>query len=45
MLGHQKKGLNFNAVFLWVFFAVTLTAVVGVVAGTGVLESPRRQFA
>ncbi len=37
-------GLNFNAVFLWVFFAVTLTAVVGVVAETGVLESPRRQF-
>lgn len=37
-------GLNFNAVFLWVFFAVTLSAVVGVVAETGVLESPRKVF-
>lgn len=37
-------GVNFNAVFLWVFFIVTLTAVMGVVAETGVLESPRRQF-
>lgn len=37
-------GINFNAVFLWVFFIVTLTAVMGVVAETGVLESPRRQF-
>lgn len=37
-------GLNFNAVFLWVFFAVTLTALMGVVAETGILESPRRYF-
>ena len=35
------NGLNFNAVFLWVFFAVTLTALVGVVAETGILESTR----
>jgi hypothetical protein len=37
-------GLNFNAIFLWVFFGVTLSALVGVVAETGVLESPRRYF-
>ena len=37
-------GLNFNAVFLWVFFAVTLSALVGVVAETGVLESSRKLF-
>lgn len=37
-------GLNFNALFLWVFFAVTLSALVGVVAETGVLESPRKLF-
>ncbi|MGB2926204.1 MAG: hypothetical protein WBB82_12965 [Limnothrix sp.] len=37
-------GINFNAVFLWVFFAVTLTALMGVVAETGILESPRRYF-
>ena len=37
-------GLNFNAIFLWVFFAVTLSALVGVVAETGVLESPRKIF-
>lgn len=37
-------GINFNAAFLWVFFFVTLTAMMGVVAETGVLESPRRQF-
>jgi hypothetical protein len=35
------NGVNFNAVFLWVFFAVTLTALVGVVAETGILESTR----
>lgn len=39
-----SNGLNFNAVFLWVFFAVTLSALVGVVAETGVLESPRKYF-
>lgn len=38
------NGLNFNAVFLWVFFGVTLSALVGVVAETGVLESSRRYF-
>ncbi len=37
-------GLNFNSLFLWVFFAVTLSALVGVVAETGVLESPRKIF-
>ncbi|MEL6382340.1 MAG: hypothetical protein AAFQ89_07690 [Cyanobacteria bacterium J06626_18] len=39
-----SNGLNFNAVFLWVFFATTLTALVGVVAETGVLESTRNYF-
>ena len=39
-----STGLNFNAVFLWVFFAVTLTALVGVVAETGILESARSYF-
>ena len=38
------NGLNFNAVLLWVFFGVTLTALVGVVAETGVLESSRKVF-
>lgn len=38
------NGLNFNAVFLWVFFATTLTALVGVVAETGILESTRTYF-
>lgn len=37
-------GVNFNAVFLWVFFGTTLSALVGVVAETGVLESPRKYF-
>lgn len=32
-------GLNFNAVFLWVFFAVSLSALIGVVAETGILET------
>lgn len=39
-----SSGLNFNAIFLWVFFAVTLSALVGVVAETGILESPQRYF-
>lgn len=39
-----STGLNFNAIFLWIFFAVTLSALVGVVAETGVLESPRKIF-
>lgn len=38
------NGLNFNAVFLWVFFATTLTALMGVVAETGILESTRSYF-
>ncbi len=38
------NGLNFNAVFLWVFFATSLTALVGVVAETGILESARNSF-
>lgn len=38
------NGLNFNAVFLWVFFATSLTALVGVVAETGILESARSYF-
>ncbi|NES80977.1 MAG: hypothetical protein F6K10_05980 [Moorea sp. SIO2B7] len=37
-------GLNFNAVFLWVFFAAILSALVGVVAEVGVLESPQKTF-
>ena len=39
-----SNGLNFNAIFLWVFFATTLTALVGVVAETGLLETPRTYF-
>lgn len=37
-------GLNYNAILLWVFFAVSLSALAGVVAETGVLESPRKYF-
>ncbi|MEO0949509.1 MAG: hypothetical protein AAFY11_15470 [Cyanobacteria bacterium J06641_5] len=37
-----SHGLNFNATLLWVFFGVTLTALVGVVAETGLLEYPHR---
>ena len=37
-------GINFNAAFLWVFFGVTLTALVGVVAETGILESTKSVF-
>ncbi|MEM8829779.1 MAG: hypothetical protein AAGE96_10530 [Cyanobacteria bacterium P01_G01_bin.19] len=37
-------GINFNAIFLWVFFAVSLSALVGVVAETGVVESPQKRF-
>jgi hypothetical protein len=32
-------GLNFNAAFLWLFFAVSLSALVGVGVETGVVES------
>ncbi|MEM6591573.1 MAG: hypothetical protein AAF651_06930 [Cyanobacteria bacterium P01_C01_bin.73] len=38
------NGLNFNAIFLWVFFITTLTALVGAVAETGILESTRSVF-
>ncbi|MEB3229649.1 MAG: hypothetical protein VKJ64_01465 [Leptolyngbyaceae bacterium] len=38
------NGLNFNAVFLWIFFITTLTALIGVVAETGILESTRNLF-
>ncbi len=37
-------GINFNAIFLWVFFGVSLSALVGVVAETGVLESSQKRF-
>ena len=37
-------GINFNAIFLWVFFGVSLSALVGVVAETGVIESPQKRF-
>ena len=39
-----SSGLNFNAILLWSFFGVTLTALMGAVAETGVLESPKRAF-
>ncbi len=38
------SGLNFNAILLWAFFGVTFTALMGAVAETGVLESPKRVF-
>ncbi len=38
------SGINYNAIFLGSFIGVTLTALVGVVAETGVLESPRKVF-
>lgn len=37
-------GINFNAIFLWVFFGVSLSALIGVVAETGVLESSQKHF-
>ncbi len=37
-------GLNFNAIFLWIFFGVSLSALVGVVAETGVVESSQKRF-
>jgi hypothetical protein len=39
-----SQGLNFNAIFLWVFFGVVLSALMGSVAEVGVLESPQRAF-
>lgn len=37
-------GLNYNAIFLWIFFGVSLSALMGVVAETGIVESPRKRF-
>lgn len=37
-------GGNFNGLFLWIFFATSLSALVGVVAETGILESSRQRF-
>lgn len=37
-------GMNYNSIFLWVFWGVSLSALVGVVAETGVLESPQKYF-
>lgn len=37
-------GDNFNAIFLWVFFGVALSALMGVVAETGILESSQKYF-
>ncbi|MEL6581698.1 MAG: hypothetical protein AAFQ14_18295 [Cyanobacteria bacterium J06621_12] len=37
-------GINFNAIFLWVFIGVSLSALVGVVAETGVIESSQKRF-
>ena len=39
-----STGSNFNAIFLWVFFGVSLSALTGVVAETGILESPYKYF-
>ena len=37
-------GSNYNAIFLWVFFGVSLSALMGVVAETGILESSQKYF-
>ena len=37
-------GINFNAIFLWIFFGVSLSALIGVVAETGILESSQKRF-
>jgi len=37
-------GKNFNAIFLWVFFGASVSALTGVVAETGILESSRKYF-
>lgn len=39
-----SQGLNFNALFLWVFFGVVLSALMGSIAELGILESPQRAF-
>lgn len=38
------SGVNYNGILLLSFVGVTLTAMVGVLAETGVLESPRKVF-
>ncbi|MEL6555099.1 MAG: hypothetical protein AAFQ63_16785 [Cyanobacteria bacterium J06621_11] len=38
------RGINYNLVFLGSFMGVTFTALLGVLAETGVLESPRKIF-
>ncbi|MEM9949372.1 MAG: hypothetical protein AAF810_25340 [Cyanobacteria bacterium P01_D01_bin.36] len=38
------SGINFNALFLYSFIGVTFTAMLGVLAETGVLSSPRKVF-
>ena len=38
------RGLNFNAIFLWVFFGVSLSALMGVLAEAGVVESSQKRF-
>lgn len=38
------SGVNFNAILLWTFFGVTFTALMGAVAETSILESPRKEF-
>ena len=38
------SGVNFNAILLWTFFGVTLTALMGAVAETSILESPKKEF-
>jgi len=41
---HQfLRGKAYN-ILLWSFFGVTLTALLGVVAETGILKSPRKIF-
>lgn len=37
-------GINFNAIFLWIFFGVSISALVGVVAETGIVESSQKRF-
>ena len=38
------SGVNFNAILLWTFFGVTFTALMGAVAETSILESPKKEF-
>ncbi|MEM1368332.1 MAG: hypothetical protein AAGG02_10000 [Cyanobacteria bacterium P01_H01_bin.15] len=39
-----SQGLNFNTIFLWVFFAVTLSAMVGALTESGLVQSSQRYF-